>query len=249
MKNPQPTFPPLLCGHGIAAGKNPVNWAKSRVGKGKLHAGDLVWSEEVDRLSFAIVLEPEVQGERCGEMLFAAMVAFGDAVGALCPPEISITYQWPSIILMNDAKIGFADLVLSEQDADGLPDWLIVGMDVVIRPSKSNPDPGYELNNTTMWDEGCGDLSRTQLLESVARHTVNWIHTWSEDGFKPIHEQWWARLYEKVRIAEGAIEESTAKLTGMDETGNAIIKAEGGATGFSTIDALNNLRKLRGENT
>lgn len=248
MKALTPTFPPLLCGKGLAADKNPMNWARSRVGKGKLHAGDLVWSEEANRLRIAVVLEPDVQRERCSEMLFALMVAFGDAVGALCPPEISITYQWPSIILMNDAKIGHADLIVSEQQTDGLPDWLIVGLDIVIQPDKSNPDPGYELNNTTMWDEGCGDLSHTQLLESVARHLVSWIHTWSEDGFKSIHEQWWARLYQKVGIAEGAVELEAAKLTGMDETGNAVIIVEGGASGFSTFEALNNLRSLHGEN-
>lgn len=245
MRNPQPTFPPLLTGHRLAADRNPFNWAVSKAGKGKLGAGDLAWSEDARSLRFALVLEPDVPRERCGEILYVVMVAFGDAAGALIPPEVSITYRWPSAILMNNGQIGSADLVLSGEDADGVPDWMVVGLDIRITPDPGTVDPGLDINNTTMWDEGCGDITRTALLESVARHSVNLIHNWSEDGFGPIHTHWWGRVCKEMRISDGIELAQGRALLGLDETGNALMSDSGTTVALHTIDALTDLRNQR----
>ena len=50
---------------------------------GRLSAGDVLWSESSESLRMSLVLEPEVERRRCGEMLFLMMVAFGDAAGAI----------------------------------------------------------------------------------------------------------------------------------------------------------------------
>ncbi|MBL6430641.1 MAG: hypothetical protein HPM95_03315 [Alphaproteobacteria bacterium] len=50
-------------------------------------AGDLVWSRRTDVVSLALVLEPEVPPDRAVEMLFLAMVAANDALGAITPPR------------------------------------------------------------------------------------------------------------------------------------------------------------------
>lgn len=245
MKNPSPSFPPLLTGHRLEAGKNPFACSVSKARKGKLGAGDLVWSDNSRALRFALVLEPEVGRARCCEILYVVMAAFGDAAGALIPPEVSITYRWPSAILMNNGQIGFADLVLSGGDVDGVPDWIVVGLDIRITPNPGTVDPGLDINNTTMWDEGCGDITRTALLESVARHSVNLIHNWSEDGFGPIHNQWWGRVSKEIKIADGIEPVPGQMLLGLDETGNALISGGDATVALHTIDALAELRNQR----
>jgi len=236
LKNPTPTFPPLLSGHKLEASKNLMNWTTSRASKGKLGAGDLVWSDDVNSLRFTIVLEPEVVRDRCGEILYVVMAAFGDAAGALCPPEISIQYQWPSTIQMNGASIGYAEVRLSEDETDGIPDWLVVGIDVRINPLMLDMDPGEKADQTTMWDEGCGDITRTELVESVSRHIVNWIHTWSEDGFKPVYDTWWGRISDKEKLVIGFRE--SGELMGMDESGNALVKSGDKTSVIRTLDVL-----------
>ncbi len=238
MKNPPPTFPPLVTGHPVAAGTDPVSKARSLVSKGRLGAGDLVWSEDVANLQFALVMEPDVERDRCGEMLFAGMVAFGDTIGAIAPPEISVTYGWPNLILMNGAGLGHCTLLVSDAEENGFPQWMILGLDARINPRSENMDPGLDTTRTTMWDEGCGDLSRTRLLESIARHLVNVIHTWSEDGFKPIHQQWWGRLDEKNPLVFTGLTGEGAKLVGLDERGNALIKNGDTVTSIETLKAL-----------
>ncbi|MEM9278789.1 MAG: biotin/lipoate--protein ligase family protein [Pseudomonadota bacterium] len=230
-----PTLPPLLKGHRVEAGKSPVARARGMVAKGNLAAGDILWSEDRNALRFALVLEPEVERNRCSEMLYLLMVAFGDAAGAISAPEIAITYRWPSQVLINDAVVGDVDLILPDETPDGVPAWMIAGMNIAIKPDRVEHDPGIHADQTTMWDEGCGDISRTELLESVARHIVNWIHTWSEDGFKPVHEQWNGRLNEKQQLVSGVVD---GDFVGLDETGNVLIKTGGEITSVSTLDTL-----------
>ena len=205
----------------------------------KVGAGDILWSEDQDDLRFTLILEPEVERPRCGEMLFMSMVAFGDALGAISNPEIAINYRWPSTILLNEASIGTVDLILSDEERDGCPLWMLLNLEIAIRTGQHELEPGLNSNKTTIWDEGCGDISRTEILESVSRHIVNWIHTWSEDGFKQIHEQWMGRISEKDKIEANLTE---GEFVGLDEQGNALIKLNDNISAFQTLGALATLR-------
>lgn len=236
MNGRQPTFPPLLSGYGLAVGRDPFENACVKAKKGEAGAGDLFWSEITECLRFALVLEPDVSRARCGEMVYTAMVAFGDAAGALIPPEVAISYQWPNVIQMNDGQIGSVDLSVGGDD-DEEPAWMVVGLDVRLAPNFADMNPGENYHVTTFWDEGCGDITRTDLLESVARHLVNAIHTWSEDGFKPIHEQWLGRLNKDARLSRELASQDT-KFVGLDEVGNGLLSVQGTTTSRSVIDAL-----------
>ena len=248
MRDAHPTFPPLLTGHRLVADGSPVAWAEEGAASGRLGAGDLVWSDDPDDLRFALVLEPVIMRPRCQEILFAAMVAVGDSIGALSPPEVSITYQWPSVILANEADIGFADIVISEADHEGVPGWMILSVMLRIRPKRGQPEPGHEADRTTLWDEGCGPLGRTALLESVSRHLVNVIHSWSEDGFKPAHDQWMGRISKRRKLAGGvAPYDGDLEFLGLDESGGALIKTGTGMHTLTVTDALMRLRMQRGE--
>ena len=237
-----PTFPPLLTGHAVDALTDPFAHAIEQAGAGKAGAGDIFWSMAINTMRIALVLEPEVSRERCFEMLFVAMVAFGDATGAIVPPEIAVTYQWPARILMNDGEIGHAGLLVSEEAQDGVPDWMVLALDIRMQPDFVDFNPGYTVHRTTMWDEGCGDLSPADLIESTSRHMLNAIHVWSEDGFKTFHEQWTGRLRKSDPMVDGIAEEGL-NFAGMDEFGNALLKGARGAVELKVEPALAALRQ------
>ncbi len=209
------------------------------IAKGKLGAGDLLWSEDRNTMRFTVVLEPEVKRQRCGEMVHLLMVAFGDAAGSISAPEIAINYRWPSEILVNEASVGSVDVILSDEHSDEIPNWMILGISIAIAPNTAIQDPGIDADRTTMWDEGCGDISRTELLESVSRHLVNWIHTWSEDGFRPVHEQWMGRISEKNKLSPVL---ASGVFQGLDAHGNALVKTDSGTKILETLDALETIR-------
>ncbi|MBL4907823.1 MAG: biotin/lipoate--protein ligase family protein [Sneathiella sp.] len=244
-----PTFPPLLSGHRTEPSENPAVIAVEAAQTHSAGAGDLFWSPREDHLQFALILEPEVPAERCYEMLYTAMVAFTDAAGAIMPPEISVTYSWPSSLLVNDGEVGSVDLVISSQKSDaGVPDWLVISMDIEMKSETLNLDPGLTYHRTTFWDEGCGHISRTELLNSLARHFLSWLNNWQEEGFSAIHKLWMQRLPHKENVDihyEGKL--LHGDILGLDETGNALFKSGPGSILLQTEIALLGKRELLGQ--
>lgn len=232
-----PTFPPLLSGHVADTDENPLKSAAIQADAGQLGAGDLIWSDDGKRLHFAVVLEPDVTRDRCGEMVYVAMVAFGDAAGALIPPEVAITYQWPNVIEMNDGQIGAVELVISDEEDAGIPEWMVLGVEIQLSPELSDMNPGDNYHQTTFWDEGCGEITQAQLLESTSRHLVNVIHTWSEEGFKPIHEQWSGRQSKANPLVRDA-QLSGLKFVGIDEIGNGLLSNGNKTDSHAVIDMM-----------
>lgn len=223
-----PDFPPLLTGHAVAPPADAFSLACRRAASGEAGAGDIFWSRSRNDLDVAVVLEPEVGENQAREMLFVAMVALGDCIGALSPPEVGIFYRWPDVILANGAEVGQARLAMAKSEGgDAPPQWLVVGASLAIRPARDAPDPGENIDRTTLWDEGCGDLDRNALLESYSRHLKTWLHNWETGGVRPVREAWLGRAEgrgETVTIAYDG-DEKTGTFLGLDEAGGLILKA------------------------
>lgn len=239
---PDPLFPPLLNGRPVAPGVAASVCALDALRDGKAGAGDLFWSRSEDRLNMAIVLEPDVNLRRAAQMHHVMMVAFGDAFGAISPPEISVHNRWPGDILVNGAKAGEVATFISDAvEETAEPDWMVVSLDVAITLDLSVPNPGERLDTTTLHEEGAGDVDRTQLLESVSRHFLTWVDTWQHEGFRPVHDNWTGRLPDDgkpVTVRDGA-RRLTGEMTGMDEDGNLLFKqTDGTAIGLDLLNAL-----------
>lgn len=231
----EPQFPPLFS--GIATKGDAFTACLEGAADGEYGAGDLVWSRSTRAMDFALVLEPTVDRLRCHEMLFVAMVAFGDALGALGPPETAVTYLWPADILVNDGKAGAARLAAADSiDPAGHPHWLVLGLKIELATDPGGPDPGHNRDWTNLTEEGCGELDATMLLESTSRHLLTWIHTWEEEGFKPIHDMWTGRMAERksASIAYGG-QALSGSAKGLDEHGNLIF-AQGDDTRLLLVE-------------
>ena len=182
--------------------------AASRARDGRLGAGDLVWVDMDHRLEMALVTEPDVARERCAEMVPLFAVACGDALGALAPPEVAVTYRWPDRLLVNGAEAGRLALALANGSP---PDWLVVGLHLAVRPADAS-DPGLDPSRTTLWDEGCGEIAVRDLVSAIARHTVAVLHDWDTGGFGAVHRAWTGRHAGE----EGFL--------GLDDHGNALMR-------------------------
>jgi len=222
-----PSFPPLLTGHPVLPPLDPFMSARSAALAGSAGAGDLFWACTTDTISFAVVLEPEVPAERTAEMLFVMMVAVADAIGALGPPELAVTWRWPDQIRANKARIGRARMARSViTDDDGAPDWLVIGVELALMPQAGRVEPGHQMDVTTLWDEGGGDIEAMPALESLSRHFLTWIHKWDSEGFRPVHDAWLFRAdnyREEVTIETGG-SQVTGTFIGIDEGGNLLLK-------------------------
>jgi len=231
--NFDPSFPPLLTSRPVVPPIDPMEAAVEAANRGEAEAGDLFWSCDTTEISCAVVLEPDVSRPRAQEMLFVAMTAMADAVGALCPPELAITWRWPHAVYANGARLGQARMIVSEDDDEnGSPLWMAVALRLALTPTDA-AEPGKTPDRTTLWDEGAVELEAVPALESLSRHFLTWVHRWEVDGFKPVHEAWLFRCdgyREEVAVAT-ADGDLQGTFTGLDESGNLLLREGGeGAT-------------------
>ncbi len=190
-----PQLPPLLSLKRLAPGEDPFETAVAAARAGEGEAGDFHWSQRLDRVELAIVLEPEPPVAESLTMLPLAMVAFGDALGAIGPPVLAVHFRWPDAVDVNGGFVGGFRVAMAEvENDDQVPAWLVIGFSIAVQMDLTDDAPGRKVNETTLYDEGCGDITADQLTESFARHFLTWVHRWEEEGFEPVRLAWLARL-------------------------------------------------------
>lgn len=210
MNGEGPSFPPLLRGEEAPRGVEPFAKAIASASQG-VDAGLIVYKLTPELLEAAIVLAPETPLEDAMAMVFALQLGFGDALGALAPPEVGVHFAWPGGLRLNGAACGGLKAASSTNDPTAVPDWLVIGLELALHPG-TDADPGRTPDKTTLIEEGCADVAPTRLLESWARHSLVWINRWSEDGMAPLHADWRSR-------AVGLGEPFTLELNGETHEG------------------------------
>lgn len=241
MELPDPTFPPLLKGHDVPGTQSAFEDACKRASTGALGAGDVVWSRNATRVDIAIILEPEVALESAVQMLPLAMVAIGDCLGALTPPQVGQTFTWPGTIRVNGALAGTMKAAAGgKRDAGSVPSWMVVGLWLRHLREDSEPEPGDVPDQTWLSEEGCEDLTRTEILESYSRHFLTWLNNWNEDGFKSIHASWLYRAHENEENISFELSGKTLSgvMRGLDDNGNLLYQDGDATKSALLIDAF-----------
>lgn len=225
-----PQLPPLLSAIEVPAAQDIL--AKAIAVASTTEVGTVFYSKDADSMKIAIRLAPEVPLRSAGQMLFAMMVGLGDAIGALAPPEVAVTYQLPGYLLLNRGRAGVVRLIVDPAaEPDDIPDWMIVGAEVLISQLSDHNGEWMAqegIEHTSLAEEGGGFISRTRLVESSCRHFLAWVNRWNDDGFKPIYDAWMQRLEVKnpISFEDG----SKVDWLGLDEDGGALLKLDGKPT-------------------
>ena len=156
-------------------------------------AGTLVWVRSWARIEAAVVLEPEHPLAAARPALLVALTAFADAAGALGPPEVPLTFEWPATIRVNGAVVGTARLAAPAGCAeDAVPDWLVVGIEVAF--AAPDQDPGRDPDRTTLFEEGYVETTPAEMTAAWARHLMATLADWQGRGFRVVAERYLARL-------------------------------------------------------
>lgn len=206
-------FPPLLT--GIAVAGDPLTAALESV-ETEVEPGSVFYAVDEDVCHTALVLAPEVPLSDAMSVSFAVTLGMNDALGALAPPEVAVHLVWPDRIKVNGALCGELRATASSNVPTEEPDWLILELRLPV--TSVNSAPGTTPDATTLHDEGCGDITAPVLIETWARHTMNWLHIWLTEGFEPLHREWLAK-------ADGRGEDG---FVGLDEWGGLILKDDTG---------------------
>lgn len=236
---PDPQFPPLLKGHSFENKTGLIDYVKTKADEGSFSAGDLIWSSATKRAECAIVLEPDISPSQALAMVPLAMVAVADSLGAIAPPNLAITFGWPNKIFANGALVGEVNMEFPLQfkttelsQTSSPPDFAILYLNIKIAFEQSSSlkeqEPGANLTTTVLHEEGCGEIDRTQIIESWSRHFLTWLDSWEQEGFKAVQENWMFRAKKRNQLL--SIKTKTAiyqgKVIGLDEEGGLLLKSE-----------------------
>ncbi len=155
-------------------------------------AGTFVHVGRFDLIEFAVVLEPEERLSAARKAFFAGMTAIADAIGAHCPPELPVEFEWPDAVRFNGARVGGGRLGWPATCAeDEVPSWLVFSA-TLIAARVGGLEPGLTPTLTSLEDEGFDD--GRSVIESFCRFMMTAFDTWAEDGFRPIEAAYLARL-------------------------------------------------------
>jgi biotin-(acetyl-CoA carboxylase) ligase len=222
-----PQFPPLLQGHAVKAPVRALARACELARTRALGAGDVVWSRTTARAELAVVLEPEVALARAAQMAPLMMVALGDCLGALAPPKLGVHYRWPGALLLNGSVAGEVRLGAPRARADATPEWLVVSAGLDIQAPR---EERREWSRTSLAEEAGADITRTDVLQSLAAHFLTWLNTWQDDGFRPVHDQWLFRAEGRESPATFSHRNTRVEgqVLGLDESANLLLKTAAG---------------------
>jgi biotin-(acetyl-CoA carboxylase) ligase len=172
----------------------------------KLGAGALVFVGRFDLAEFAVVLEPEQPLAVARLACYAGMVALGDTLAALAPPEKPIAFGWPDRIYVDGGLVGGGRLIWPDGvDEDRVPDWLVFG--AAIRTVFVDREAAMLSPATALAEEGFSDAGPERVAEGFARHLMVAIDRWQERGFAAIAGEFRARMTGEAGI-DCAIDES-----------------------------------------
>lgn len=215
-----PSFPPLMRGAECPPGQAVLAKAVAEASLGA-DPGLVVWRCRPEAMEAALVLAPEVALGRALSVAFAVGLGLGDALGALAPPEVAVHFDWPGGIRVNGARCGTLRASADTHDAEAVPDWLVIALDIAFRAG--GDDPGRDPDRTCLIEEGCAEIAPERLLESWSRHALVWINTWTDEGFEPVHAAWRARAWGLGEaLPEGGV------FIGLDDSGGQLVRTAAG---------------------
>ena len=226
-------FPPLMSGLAVDGAEDPFDAARRQAVLG-CDAGVVAHALAPDRLRAAIVFAPEITLAKAMVMLPLCGVSFQNALGALAPPEVAVHLEWSGGLRVNGARCGRLRVAASGGDPAAVPDWLVVGLDLPLWPASDNP--GETPDDTALYAEGCADVEAPRLLESWARHTLNWLARWEDAGNAPLHAEWRGLAH---GIGEPAEQHGCAgSFLGVDEDFGMLLRDAKGDTQLIPLTTL-----------
>ncbi len=216
----RPVLPPIYNAFAVDAKTDPFDRAVL-LAKKETEAGTLIWSEGTDFYRSALVLAPERSLEESLPVTLVALLGLGDALGALIPPVISVTFGWPDRIEINGGVVGKVRLAVADTpNPTAVPDWLVVGFDLAHEGGWIRQDH-HAQHLTTLVEEGC-QIDHVDLLEALSRHLLAWINRWQSDGIQPVQQAWMSRAPEVGNYIEidlgGRVKQGVFK--GLNEQGS-----------------------------
>ncbi len=227
-----PQLPPMFDLYSLADAAQ-VRAEARRYAQDGGEAGTFIWAPDEANFSACLVLAPDEPLHTAVLSVYLGMLALGDAVGALIPPGIDLTFSWPNQLNLNAARVGAVDLELPpDSSAAAVPEWLLLSFGLALNATGAD----LSLHTTTLEDEGCLDVESAEILETLARHALVWSNRWQDDGFAPVRTAWAARVAAETELLN--LETGPGRFLDLDAAGDLVVETTGGPLTLPLLGTL-----------
>jgi biotin-(acetyl-CoA carboxylase) ligase len=151
-------------------------------------------------LDFAVVLEPETPLSEARRAFIVGMVALGDALAALGPPERSVGFGWPGEVTFDGGRIGGMRLAVAPgTGAEDVPNWMVLGVEL-IADRDHLAAPGAHPGSVSLKEEEFADPPA--IVESCAAYLMLHFDRWTHEGFASVAARYAARLNSGAALSD-----------------------------------------------
>jgi biotin-(acetyl-CoA carboxylase) ligase len=185
---PSLTLPPPFRAFAVAGEVWPAALSAAAAGG---EPGTVLWSDDRRRCQAAVILQPDgpLAASAASALRLTALAAV-DALLAVGPPNVPVTIAPPDRIEIDEGLAGGVRIAAPPgTDAAAVPDWLLVGIDLAWLGADPEA-PGRDPWRTALCEEGFGDVTAVDLIESFCRHLRHRISGWEEAGDAAIEAAW-----------------------------------------------------------
>jgi BirA family biotin operon repressor/biotin-[acetyl-CoA-carboxylase] ligase len=193
-------------------------------GRGRMQR---VWlSPPAVNLYTSVILRPALAAYFSSPLTIMAGVAVAKLLAGYCPQQVLL--KWPNDVLINHKKVSG---ILTEMKTTGKKvEFVIVGIGININIKKNDFSPPLEQIATSLRIEMGKSIDRIELIAKLFEIIGDFYQLFLKEGIKPIRELWlsYAQLSERFVEVTFGEEVYRGMVTGMDETGALIIRAEKG---------------------
>ncbi|MEM1297687.1 MAG: biotin/lipoate--protein ligase family protein [Pseudomonadota bacterium] len=224
----KPSLPEGLTGTRTPNGIDPLQHARMAAMMG-CEPGLLAWDRRTDAIATALVVAPDVPLQEAVTCAFALAVGFADALTEIGPAELTVHHAWPASLRVNGKACGRLRATASAKNADEVPDWLVVAIDVPVEPGGMGA-----ADHTCLHAEGCSGIATMQLVDTWAAHTQHWLRSWQENGAGPLLHAWTARAWQMGE----PLPDGSGTFLGLDAQGGMQVDSEGSISVRPLTDML-----------
>lgn len=228
--NEHVNVPPIFRLHVLAPQEDAGAYARVKASEG-VPPASLYWCGRTDRLSCAVVLEPEQSLAEAAQMLFIGQLGLGDALASALPPLMDVGLALPDEIRLDRAVVGRSQLFGPPgMKPKAVPDWLVLAAEVAVTGFPADNSAGGKPVETTLENDNCGAVSASGLVGAFARHLLTWIDRWQRDGFAPVRSAWLHRGHQHDKALSLPLDGGTISgiFSDLGEQGDIIVETGAG---------------------
>jgi BirA family biotin operon repressor/biotin-[acetyl-CoA-carboxylase] ligase len=192
------------------------------------------WESPAGNLFFSVLLRPAQRAREAGQWSLLAGMALGEALADYLPAASDLRLKWPNDVLLRGKKLA-GILVDSSADAEGMLEWLVIGIGVNLTVAPEVPGRAVAC---------VAEVASPPLPEALAETLLARLDHWrgirQTQGFAPVRAAWLARAPQPgsqvtLRHGESLL---SGGFAGLGEDGSLLLATDAGMRAFATGEVL-----------